>query len=62
MRDELATAAAGAVKTSAPPLAVVGAQVAGLGINWWVAAATLAYIVLQGGYLIWKWRREARKK
>jgi membrane protein implicated in regulation of membrane protease activity len=50
------------VKASAPPLAVVGAQVAGLGINWWVAAATLAYIVLQGAYLIWKWRKEAKKK
>jgi len=58
-------AAAGAAKTSAPPLAVVGAQVAGiagLGINWWVAAATLSYILLQGAYLIWRWRREAKKK
>jgi hypothetical protein len=62
VRDELAAATAGAVKASAPPLAVVGAQVAGLGINWWVAAATLAYIVLQGAYLIWKWRKEAKKK
>lgn len=32
-----------------------------LTLNQWVAIATLSYIALQIGYLIWKWCREARK-
>ena len=29
-----------------------------LTLNEWVAVATVAYLILQGSYLIWKWRRE----
>lgn len=29
-----------------------------LTLNEWVAVATVAYLILQSGYLIWKWRRE----
>lgn len=40
--------------TKASPPAIVAA----LTLNEWVAVATILYIVLQGAYLIWKWRRE----
>lgn len=47
---------------AAPPVAVTAwAWVAGLTLDKWVALATLTYIVLQAGYLIWKWVREIRK-
>ena len=32
----------------------------GLPSSEWVAVATLVFIALQAGHLIWKWRREAR--
>mgnify|MGYP001606207998 FL=1 len=41
--------------------AVAGATVATLTLNEWVALATFCYILLQSAYLIWKWRREAKK-
>ena len=48
---------------AAPPVAVVGADlIMGHGISFWVGWATIAYIALQAGYLIWKWRRESRPK
>ncbi len=43
---------------AAPPIALFGV---GLTLNDIVASATLIYIALQVGYLIWKWRRELRK-
>jgi len=42
--------------------AVGGAIVAGITLNEAVMWATLFYILLQGAYLIWKWRREAKKQ
>lgn len=39
---------------AAPP-----AMAAALTLNEWVAVATIAYIVLQAAYLIWRWRRQA---
>lgn len=53
---EFATEAA----KGAPPVVVtVGSLVGMIDINWWLAAATLFYVVMQSAYLIWKWRREA---
>jgi len=44
-----------------PPVAVTTAAAAtGWDLNTWVGIATLIYIGLQGAYLIWKWRRQAR--
>lgn len=30
-------------------------------INQWLAVFSIAYIILQAAYLIWKWVREVRK-
>lgn len=47
------------VLKSAPPAGVtLMAAAAGLSLNNIIGAATLVYIVLQAGYLLWKWRRE----
>jgi len=44
-----------------PPVAITTAvTVGGLTLNEWVALATLLYIVLQSGWLIWKWYRAAK--
>ena len=46
-----------------PPVAVTGwAWMNGLTLSDAVALATLAYIALQAGYLVWKWVKEWRKK
>lgn len=42
---------------AAPPITV-----SLLTLNEWVAVATLGYVLLQAAYLIWKWRRESRKR
>lgn len=44
----------------APPVAVATGSIIGvIDINWILAAATICYVILQGAYLLWKWRREA---
>jgi hypothetical protein len=57
---DIKTEAAQQVAKATP--AVAGATIAGLTLNEWVAIATITYIVLQAGYLLWKWRRELKKK
>lgn len=48
---------------TAPVAAISGlAAVGALDITFWVGVATIGYVVLQAAYLIWKWRREARKR
>lgn len=45
-----------------PPVTVTAiAWMNGLTLNEAVAIATLIYIGMQIGYLVWKWIREARK-
>ena len=52
-------AIAGEVTKSAPPVVVTAAAVAeNITLNEWVAIATIVYVVLQAGYLVWKWYRE----
>jgi hypothetical protein len=47
---------------SAPPVAVAGsAWLFGLTLNDWVAVATLGYLALQTGYLLFKWYRDFKK-
>lgn len=48
---------------SAPPVAVTAASgLMGFSLHEWVAIATIAYIVIQTGWLLWKWRRAAKNK
>lgn len=42
---------------AAPPVTVAGASVAGLTINDMILWATLIYIVLQIGFLLYRWQR-----
>lgn len=57
LNTEIVTEAAKA----APPVAVTATAMAGgLSLNNVIGAATLIYIVLQAGYLVWKWRRDIR--
>lgn len=45
-----------ALAKATPPLTVYA-----LTLNEWVAVATILYIIMQGAYLVWKWRRDARR-
>lgn len=46
---------------TAPPVAVsLAAHLGALTLNDWLAIATIVYVVLQTGYLVWKWSREWR--
>jgi hypothetical protein len=48
---------------AAPPIAITTAvTVGGITINEWVAIATLIYIVLQSGWLVWKWYHAIKDK
>ena len=42
---------------AAPPVTVVGASAAGVQINEVIMWATLVYLILQIGFLLYKWRR-----
>lgn len=42
---------------AAPPLAVSGASVMGVEMNELILWATLVYLILQIGFLLYKWRR-----
>lgn len=56
-------AIASEVTKSAPPVALsIAATVGGLTLNEWMAIATIAYIGLQAGFLVWKWWKEFRAK
>jgi hypothetical protein len=59
MKQEIAQQA---VK-SAPPVSLTAfAWITSLTLDKWVAMATLAYIGLQAGYLIWKWWQDIKRK
>ena len=45
---------------AAPAIGVAAASATGWGVEQWMYAATLVYVVAQLGYLLWKWRREWR--
>lgn len=46
-----------------PPVAIAaGSTLADISLNQWVAVATIAYIALQAGYLLWKWYKEYKNK
>lgn len=54
---ETGIAAAGA----APPVAAATAVVTGMTLQDWVLVLTLVYLVLQIGFLLFKWWREWRR-
>ena len=45
----------------APPVGVSAASFLGLGMEDWMYVATITYTVLQGSFLIYKWRLAHRK-
>ncbi len=45
---------------SAPPVAVLAADTAGLSLEQWVFIATLIYLALQSIYLLYKFGRDLR--
>lgn len=45
---------------AAPPITIAAASATGWGVQEWMYAATLVYVVAQLGYLLWKWQREWR--
>ncbi len=54
-------AATEAAKAAPPVAAAVGAATHSISINHVVGAVTIAYVVLQAAYLIWRWRRDHRR-
>ena len=54
--QQKADIASEAAKAS-PPVAVAGATVAGIQVNELILWATLIYIVLQIGFLLYRWQR-----
>ncbi len=59
MNADIASEAAKA----APPVTVIATStLAGWSLNNFIGAATLIYIILQAGYLLWKWRRDWKKE
>lgn len=53
---------ASAVYQSTPgAVAAGGARMAGLPLSDWLVVASIAFVLLQAGYLVWKWRRDARR-
>lgn len=45
----------------APPVGVSAASILGLGLEEWMYIATIGYTVLQGAFLIYKWRHSHKK-
>lgn len=55
-REDISTSVAHTI----PSIGATGVTtVFGLPLSEWVAVATLVFIALQAGHLIWKWRRAA---
>lgn len=53
---------ASAAYQSAPGAAAAGgARVMGLPLSDWLVLVSLAFVALQAAYLVWKWRRDARR-
>ena len=59
MTGEIASEAA---KAAPPAVVTTVAAVGGLSLNNIIGVATLSYIVLQAGYLMWKWRRDWKRE
>lgn len=62
MRDEMIASVLGASAKVAPPVTVVGAIAAGITIDAVVLLLTIVYLLVQIGYLGWRWHGEWRKR
>lgn len=62
MSNDFSTEIQVAAAKVSPPILVAGASVSGWGPADWMYALTAVYVVLQGAYLLWKWRREWKAK
>lgn len=58
MNEELKQAAETAAAKATLPVTVAAISIGGWGVAEWMYLATLLYVVLQGAYLLWKWRKE----
>lgn len=59
-RSALMNEVGSAAAKLSPPAIVVGASVSGWGVQEWMYAVTIGYVVLQAAHLAWKWLREWR--
>lgn len=59
MRNDTSDLAAQAAR-AAP--AAAGAVASAVTMSEWVAIATITYVIVQAGYLVWKWRWEHIEK
>lgn len=41
-----------------PSAGAIAVWLSGKGVDWWAAVAGIVFIMLQIGYLLWKWRRD----
>lgn len=58
-KSDLSTAGA----QIAPGAAAAGAtKLGGLPLSEWLVIASMFFIILQASYLVWKWRRDARRE
>lgn len=46
---------------AAPAVTMSAASFLGLGLEQWMYVATILYTILQGSYLVYRWRRSHRK-
>ena len=60
-KQELASALQQAAPGAAAAVVSSGAQLMGLQLNEWLVVSSIAFVVLQAGYLTWKWRRDYRR-
>ncbi|GAA0911107.1 hypothetical protein KR767_11020 [Luteibacter anthropi] len=55
---DLAAESGVALARLTPPAAVVTASASGYSLQDWTYIGTLAFLLMQGAYLAWKWWRE----
>ena len=58
IRHDVAVATA----QSTPSLTAVAMWFSNHDVNYWVGIAGLLFILMQAGYLAWKWRRDIRRE
>lgn len=51
-----------ALKATPPVSIAIAEKAAGWTLNDTVLTATLIYVIMQAGYLVWKWLREYRRR
>jgi len=62
MKGDMANEAGYAATKAAPAVGVALASASGWGVQEWMYAATLLYVLMQAAYLLWKWHREWRAR